>query len=93
MYGAAWDCHSLQAARATGATIEISTADELSDYSYDFIAMTEATGLNGFFTVGDVPPGLATVTAFFEGEPIGSMQVHVREGANTQVWLAPSTRD
>ena len=92
VYGALWDCHALESARAIGATLDISTADELTDYFYGGLAFAEKTKLDGLFGAVDVPLGPAALTASVEGETVGRLQIFVREDANTHVWLAPLAR-
>jgi hypothetical protein len=90
--GVVFDCRMLNAERATGLTVELSSSPQAKAY-YAFGSTTANTG---FFVVPNVTPGQTTlsahaVSAHDDKVEVASMRVPVVADSVTYLWLWPST--
>ena len=88
--GAVFDCRWSQSWRATGVTIEIVEADAQTQVLYGTSQSATATDRSGFANAFNVPTGIVTLKAFYSKTEIARVDVPVRAGAMTEVYLSPA---
>lgn len=90
--GQVWDCRFSPFALGTSATVEVSTADGDTTYSYGLLtARSDQTAADGAFSTAGIAPGFVDVTVEYGGATVAKMSAHVRADAFTHVWLFPTT--